>query len=80
MNKFEKIYEQIIPSNVIVDKDSIIKCMEMAYEMGVDESKQKYDNMKNSYESIIEDLIDDRRCPTVKMISSYNKSKLLINL
>ena len=80
MNKFEKIYEENIHSNVILDKDSVLKCMMLAYEMGVDESKQKYDSMKNSYESIIEDLIDDPRCPTVKMISTYNKNKLLINL
>jgi hypothetical protein len=80
MNKFEKIYEEIIPSNVIVDKDSIIKCMEMAYEMGINDSKKKHNVMKDNYESIIEDLISDPRCPTVKMISTYNKNKLLINL
>jgi hypothetical protein len=80
MDKFKKIYEENIPSNIIVDKESIMNCMEMAYKMGVIDTESKYDKIKVGYESIIEDLVDDSRCVTVKTISTYNKKKMLNNL
>lgn len=80
MDKFLKIYEENIPSNVIVDRDSIMNCMEIAYEMGVSETEKKYQHMKNGYETIIEDLVDDSRCVTAKSISVYNKKKTLTTL
>lgn len=80
MDKFEKIYDELIPSNIIVDKDSIMKCIEIAYNMGVLETEKKFSGIKNTYDSIIEDLIDDPRCETVKQISVYNKKRLLNSL
>lgn len=73
MTKFEKIYEDIIPSNVIVDKESILKCMSFAYSLGVSDTKKKY-------ESLIEDLIDDNDCISENSLSNHNRKKIQINL
>jgi hypothetical protein len=75
MNKFEKIYEDTIPSNYILDKDSVLECMKKSYELGVNEERKRLNDIKSSYESIIDDIIDDPRCDTVKSISIENKKR-----
>jgi hypothetical protein len=93
MDKFDKIYEDTIPSNYILDRNSVLECMKKSYDLGVSEERKRlkdikssYDlgvseerkrlkDIKSSYDAIIDEIIDDPRCDTVKSISIENKKK-----
>ena len=75
MDKFDKIYEDTIPSNYILDRNSVLECMKKSYDLGVSEERKRLKDIKSSYDAIIDEIIDDPRCDTVKSISIENKKK-----
>jgi hypothetical protein len=76
MDKLDKIYEDTILSNYILDKRSVLECMKKSYDLGVFEERKRLNEIKSSYDAIIDEIIDDRRCNTVKSISIENKKKI----
>jgi hypothetical protein len=73
MDKFDKIYEDTIPSNYILDRNSVLECMKKSYDLGVSDERKKLKEARASYEFIIDDITNDLRCNTVKSISIENK-------
>ena len=53
-NVFKEIYEQNINHNIILDKESVMVCMKKSYETGKQESQEKYDKLKSTFEDLLE--------------------------
>lgn len=53
-NKLEEIYESKIVHNSFLDKDSVIDAMTESYVFGINESEQKYNKLKLTFESLLD--------------------------
>ena len=50
----KEIYNQNIDHSMILDKESVMVCMEKSYDIGKQESQEKYEKLKNTFESLLE--------------------------
>lgn len=50
----KEIYEQNIDHSMILDKESVMVCIEKSYEIGKEESQEKYDKLKSAFEDLLE--------------------------
>jgi hypothetical protein len=51
---FKEIYEQNIDHSMILDKESVMGCIEKSYELGKKESQEKYNKLKSAFEDLLE--------------------------
>lgn len=49
----KEIYNQNIDHSMILDKESVMVCMEKSYDIGKQESQEKYEKLKNTFESLL---------------------------
>ena len=49
-----EILEKNIVHSRILDKDSVVDCMEQSYELGKRESQEQYDKLKSAFEDLLE--------------------------
>lgn len=49
-----EIYDENVVHNTILDRDSVMKCMEKSYKLGEQTSQEKYNTLKNAFEDLLE--------------------------
>ena len=49
-----EILEKNIVHSRILDRDSVVDCMEQSYELGKRESQEQYDKLKSAFEDLLE--------------------------
>lgn len=52
--KFLELFDEKIGQLTFLDREKVISLMEITYQMGKDENKQKYDQLKNTFEELLE--------------------------
>lgn len=52
-DKLEDIYQNTIPHHYFLDKRSIISCMYQSYQLGQEESEEKYLKLKVAFEQLL---------------------------
>ena len=54
----KQVLNEILDKNIvhsrILDRDSVVDCMEQSYELGKRESQEKYDKLKSAFEDLLE--------------------------
>jgi hypothetical protein len=57
MPNFEKILNEHINHNVLLDREGVIKAMTECYNLGVEHSVIKFDKLKNTFESVLKNNV-----------------------
>jgi len=52
--QFLNIFEEQIPQLTFLDREKVIDCMEIAYQMGKVHNLEKYGQLKNTFEELLE--------------------------
>ena len=54
----KQVLNEILDKNIvhsrILDKDSVVDCMEQSYELGKRESQEQYNKLKSAFEDLLE--------------------------
>lgn len=53
-NKFLELFDERIGQLTFLDREKVIDLMQLSYDMGKKKSDQKYDQLKESFEELLE--------------------------
>jgi len=55
-NEFEKIFNEKIGQLTFLDREKVIDCMEITYNIGKSSNLEKYGKLKNTFEELLIEL------------------------
>jgi len=51
--RLKEIYENTIPHNMILEKESVMRCMEQSENIGKNDTQEKYQQLRDAFEELL---------------------------
>jgi len=55
-NEFQNIFDKEIGQLTFLDREKVIDCMEIAYRLGKEHNLQKYGQLKNTFDELLDEF------------------------